>query len=187
MGCKYTKTVNGSLKKKESCKKGSPLVKGEKPNLTNQQKALVLNTWKLLVENISRVGVITFMSLFETHPDVQEVFMPFRDLTREELSKSTDLRAHALRVMGFVQKIVARLDEPEKAEQLLHELGKKHIMYGAKPEYVDLIGPQFVYAVKPSLEDHWTNEIEEAWLQLFRFIAYCMKESMLECSRPVQQ
>lgn len=31
------------------------------PRITENQKVLLANTWKLLVENISRVGVVTFM------------------------------------------------------------------------------------------------------------------------------
>lgn len=36
-------------------------------------------------------------SLFETHPDVQQVFMPFSGIELEELKQSKQLRAHALR------------------------------------------------------------------------------------------
>ncbi|GIX77963.1 hypothetical protein CDAR_601561 [Caerostris darwini] len=43
---------------------------------------------------------------------------------------------------------------------------------------VELIGPQFVYAVKPSLKEHWTDEIEESWLQLFRYISYIISYMM---------
>ncbi|GFG36275.1 hypothetical protein Cfor_00807, partial [Coptotermes formosanus] len=75
--------------------------------------------------------------LFETHPDVQQVFMPFKGIELEDLKHSKQLRAHALRVMAFVQKAVARLYEPEKLETLLQELGKKHYSYGAKQKYVD--------------------------------------------------
>ncbi|GFQ84968.1 GLOBIN domain-containing protein [Trichonephila clavata] len=67
--------------------------------------------------------------------------MPFKGLSKEELRHSKELRAHGLRVMGFVQKVVARLDEPEKSEQLLKELGRNHVMYGAKIDYVDVSTP----------------------------------------------
>ncbi|GIX77954.1 GLOBIN domain-containing protein [Caerostris darwini] len=77
-------------------------------------------------------------SLFETHPDVQDVFMPFKGLTKDGLRHSTELRAHGLRVMSFVQKVVARFEEPDKSEALLQELGKNHVMYGAKMDYVDV-------------------------------------------------
>ncbi|GIY14813.1 GLOBIN domain-containing protein [Caerostris darwini] len=78
------------------------------------------------------------LSLFETHPDVQDVFMPFKGMSPDELRHSKELRAHGLRVMGFVQKVVARFEEPDKSEVLLKELGKNHVMYGAKVDYVDV-------------------------------------------------
>ena len=55
------------------------------------------------------------------------------------------------RVMAFVQKAVARLDEREKLDKLLEELGKNHFYYGAPKKYIDvrfnllnLIEPIFV-------------------------------------------
>ncbi|XP_013782719.2 cytoglobin-2-like [Limulus polyphemus] len=188
MGCRLTKAVSSKKKNKGngllqrhsctvSCEVTDP---PERPTLTRNQRAILTNTSKLLVENISRVGVITFMNLFETHPDVQEVFMPFKGLSGNDLRYSRELRAHAFRVMGVVQKVITRLNEEEKLDQLLTDLGKKHARYGAKPQYIDLIGPQFVHAIKPSLEDHWTTEMEEAWCQLFRYIAWVMKAAMVE-------
>ncbi|GFY20405.1 hypothetical protein TNCV_210371 [Trichonephila clavipes] len=48
------------------------------------------------------------------------------------------------------------------------------------PVKYHLIGPQFVFAVKPSLQAHWSDEIEEAWMQLFRYMAHVMKTAMRE-------
>ncbi|GIY63143.1 GLOBIN domain-containing protein [Caerostris extrusa] len=63
---------------------------------------------------------------------------PSRGMSPDELRHSKELRAHGLRVMGFVQKVVARFEEPDKSEVLLKELGKNHVMYGAKMDYVDV-------------------------------------------------
>ncbi|XP_013779386.1 neuroglobin-like [Limulus polyphemus] len=186
MGCELTKAITFKKRGSSFLQQHNGPVSGEtagpveRPELTSNQIALLTNTWKLLVENISRVGVIAFMNLFETHPDVQEVFLPFKGLSQNELRYNKELRAHALRVMGFVQKVMARLNEEEKMDQLLADLGRKHIYYGAKPEYIDWIGPQFVNAIRPSLEAHWTAEIEEAWCQLFRYVAWVMKTAMME-------
>jgi len=75
----------------------------------------------------------------------------------EELKYSKELRAHALRVMGFVQKVVARINEPQKCEKLLCDLGRKHVNYGAKKEYIDVsyanyysTGNQFQYKFQTS-------------------------------------
>ncbi|XP_025425683.1 neuroglobin-1-like isoform X1 [Sipha flava] len=146
--------------------------------LTMRQKELLTETWKLLEEDIAKVGVITFVSLFETHPDVQQSFMPFKGVDLEDLKHSRQLRDHALRVMAFVQKAVARLYEPDKLETLLRDLGKKHYHYGAKQKYVDLIGPQFILAIQPSLVDQWSQETHSAWTALFLNMAYIMKGSM---------
>ncbi|XP_046388826.1 non-symbiotic hemoglobin 1-like isoform X1 [Ischnura elegans] len=146
--------------------------------LTEEQVEMLRENWKELEANIARVGVITFISLFETHPDVQEVFIPFQGMGLEELRHSKQLRAHALRVMGFVQKAVARLHEPEKLDVLLRELGKKHYSYGAKQQYIDYIAPEFIQAIKPSLEDKWSDEVEEAWIALFNYMGVIMKAAM---------
>ncbi|KAG8238363.1 hypothetical protein J437_LFUL018322 [Ladona fulva] len=82
------------------------------------------------------------------------------------------------RVMAFVQKAVARLYEPEKLDLLLRELGKKHYSYGAKQQYIDYIAPQFIQAIKPSLEDRWTGELQDAWIALFNYMGVIMKAAM---------
>jgi len=38
-----------------------------------------------------------------------------------------------------------------------------------------LIGPQFIKAIRPSLEEQWTEDLQEAWLQLFRYMSWVMK------------
>ena len=43
---------------------------------------------------------------------------------------------------------------------------------------LQLVGSQFVYAIKPHLEDCWSKELEDAWLQLFRVMSYHMKKGM---------
>ncbi|KAL3874024.1 hypothetical protein ACJMK2_037093 [Sinanodonta woodiana] len=121
---------------------------------------------------------IIFIILFETHPDVQDVFMPFKGLTREELRHNSELKTHALRIMGTVEKCLARINEPKKVFEMLHELGARHIMYTAKVDYIDLVGPQFILAIAPNLGDKWTSEAEEAWSDLFKMISSIMKGAM---------
>ena len=40
--------------------------------------------------------------------------------------------------MGSVQRAVFRLNEPEKLDAFLRELGRKHVAYGANVEYIDV-------------------------------------------------
>ncbi|OXA57113.1 cytoglobin-2 [Folsomia candida] len=146
--------------------------------LTEEQKIFIRTSWKLIEADISRVGVITFVSLFETHPDVKEVFLPFNGIKHEELQHSKQLRAHALRVMAFVQKAVARLDEKEKLDKLLEELGKAHFYYGAPKKYIDHVGPQFIKAIEPVLSEIWSSDLKDSWMQLFAYITHHMRTAI---------
>ncbi|XP_063889558.1 uncharacterized protein LOC135116183 [Scylla paramamosain] len=101
----------------------------------------------------------------------------------EQVKQSKELRSHALRVMGFVEKAVRRLDHPEKLEPLIRECGRNHCHYGAQPHQIELVVPQFLQAIKPALEEEWTPEVEEAWCLLMRNIAFALKCAMLEAMK----
>ena len=81
---------------------------------------------------------VLYVRLFETHPDVQDVFMPFKGGSVDDLKHSSQLKAHALRVMGTVEKCLGRIKEPTKLQQMLHDLGSRHVMYTAKVDYIDV-------------------------------------------------
>ncbi|KAK3094124.1 hypothetical protein FSP39_024407 [Pinctada imbricata] len=172
------------LKNTNESSNGSPLQNARPPaeplpTITDKQKELIIQSWGKVQQDISKVGVVMFMRLFETHPDVQDVFMPYKGLSQEDLRHSTTLRDHALRVMGTVEKCLARINEPKKLQELLHDLGARHVMYSAKVDYMDLIGPQFIWAIQPAVGyELWTEETEEAWSDLFKFIAHVMKAAM---------
>lgn len=64
--------------------------------------------------------------------------MPFKGMTKEDLQYSNQLRTHALRVMGTVEKCLARIEEPKKLQEMLSDLGSRHVMYNAKVDYIDV-------------------------------------------------
>ncbi|XP_076451525.1 uncharacterized protein LOC143287423 [Babylonia areolata] len=161
---------------------GSPktqVVRVAPPDLTSKQKALLRTAWDQLERDIANVGIITFLGMFETHPQVQEVFMPFVGLAKTDEQHSKTLRQHALRVMATVEKCIHRLDEPERMRTVLEALGGRHIGYNAKIEYVDVLGSQFVKAVKDNSAT-WSDDIENAWLSLVRIITFYVKLGWME-------
>ena len=85
-----------------------------------------------------QLNIDLYSRLFETRPDAKELFVPFKHLSSEDMKHSTHLRAHALRVMGTVEKCLARIEEPEKLDELLHTLGRRHSVYNVKSEFVDV-------------------------------------------------
>ncbi|GAU93856.1 hypothetical protein RvY_05727-1 [Ramazzottius varieornatus] len=118
-------------------------------------------------------------SLFETHPEMIQFFGNLRDLPPDMIKESKELRQHALRVMGFIEKCIARISSPEKLDAIIRQLGRHHVRYGAPPAFLQLVGPQFINAIRLHLETRWSPETEDAWLNLFSYIAYGMKQAML--------
>nr|XP_020642959.1 neuroglobin-like isoform X1 [Pogona vitticeps] len=145
--------------------------------LSEAQKGLVRDSWKILHQDIARVGIIVFIRLFETHPECKDAFFLFRDVDDlQQLKMSKDLQAHGLRVMSFIEKSVARMDQEEKLEQLTLELGRSHFWYQAPPKYYEYIGTQFIQAARPILKEEWTSEVEEAWQSLFQYLVATMRQ-----------
>nr|XP_014433191.1 neuroglobin-like [Pelodiscus sinensis] len=89
---------------------------------------------------------------------------------------SKELQAHGLRVMSFIEKSVARLDQEDKLEHLAFELGRNHYRYSAPPKYYEYVGVQFISAVQPILKERWTPELQEAWQSLFKYLTATMEQ-----------
>ncbi|XP_034648614.1 hemoglobin-2-like [Trachemys scripta elegans] len=113
--------------------------------LADAQKERIQESWRILHDNIARVGIIVF-----------------------------------IRVMSFIEKSVARLDQEDKLEQLAFELGRSHYRYNAPPKYYEYVGIQFISTVQPILKERWTPEVEEAWQSLFRYLTATMKRGYYE-------
>ncbi|XP_052760571.1 uncharacterized protein LOC128203274 isoform X2 [Mya arenaria] len=145
------------------------------PEISEREKEILTECWKIVQQDVAKVGIIT---LFETHPEVHEAFMSFRAENTSELEYNAILRAHALRVMGTVDKCIYRLDNREKLRDLMTELGIRHKNYSVKIEFIDLMGPQFISSIKPHLVAMWTDEHEKAWENLFKLMSYYIRKGM---------
>ncbi|XP_026209505.1 x globin [Anabas testudineus] len=152
------------------------------------QIQMIKDSWKVIRDDIAKVGIIMFVRLFETHPECKDVFFLFRDVEDlERLRTNRELRAHGLRVMSFIEKSVARLDQLERLEALALELGKSHYHYNAPPKYYSYVGAEFTCAVQPILKEQWTAELEEAWKTLFQYVTNLMKQGYQEESTRQRQ
>ncbi|XP_041378366.1 neuroglobin-1-like [Gigantopelta aegis] len=147
------------------------------PIVTERQKILLRTSWRAAEMDITKVGIFTFIGLFEANPEFQESFILFRGLTHKEMKYSVVLKDHALRVMGIVEKCINRLDDVEKIKNIMTSLGKKHAGYCVQKQYIDLMCPQFISSLQ-QMQGDWTDEHTDAWKALFGLITYHMKSTM---------
>ncbi|MGH0126123.1 UNVERIFIED_CONTAM: hypothetical protein FKN15_025480 [Acipenser sinensis] len=137
--------------------------KSEPLPLSEAQKDLIRESWKILHDDIARVGIIMFIRLFETHPECKDVFFMFREIDDlQELRMSKELQAHGLRY--------------EKRRALSYR-------FGALLQFLPYVGVQFISAVKPIVKENWTQEVEESWKSLFSYLTAVMKRGYHEEER----
>uniref|UniRef100_A0A673LMU9 Neuroglobin-like n=1 Tax=Sinocyclocheilus rhinocerous TaxID=307959 RepID=A0A673LMU9_9TELE len=129
--------------------------------LTPDHIQLIRESWKVIQEDIAKVGIIMFV--------------------RSEFSSSNS--GLLVYVMSFIEKSVARLDQLERLETLARELGRSHFRYNAPPKYYGYVGAEFICAVRPVLKDRWTPELEQAWQTLFQYVTAIMEDGYLEEER----
>ncbi|TRY96262.1 hypothetical protein DNTS_013758 [Danionella cerebrum] len=184
MGC----AISGSgLRPRTQEKERAGLKEDAPSSLSPNQIQLIKESWRVIEEDIARVGIIMFVRLFETHPECKDVFFLFRDVEDlERLRTSRELRAHGLRVMSFIEKSVSRLDQLQRLHTLALDLGRSHYRYNAPPKYFGYVGAEFICAVQPILQDKWTPEVEQAWKALFAYVTWTMTQGFLEEERNSQ-
>ena len=52
------------------------------------------------------------------------------------------------------------------------------VSHSSFPHFTQLIPPQFIYAIKPVINERWTADTETAWLTLFSIALYYMGKAM---------
>ncbi|TRY68236.1 hypothetical protein TCAL_04160 [Tigriopus californicus] len=166
-------------------------------SLSVEQKLLLKESWKIIYSEmgqaLSFVGggsqtkggmsnsvADTFLKLFQEYPKSQEFFFHFRDTPvealKEDVRLSRALQEHAVRVMQVVEKVIARLENADKSNQYLLNLGKFHRHAGIPNDYFGVMGTIFCHSVRPYLEDQnaWNENVEDVWMELFGHIARVM-------------
>jgi hemoglobin-like flavoprotein len=72
--------------------------------------------------------------------------------------------------------------DTETLNEILTDLGKRHIKYGVLPHYFPFMGHAVVYALKESIGDSMTPEVTEAWVEVYDELSGTIMKSILNHS-----
>jgi hemoglobin-like flavoprotein len=92
----------------------------------------------------------------------------------EPLFARTDLRKQKimlLRVLGLLRRSLRDLDA---IVPILHDLGARHVAYGARPEHYPVVGAVLIASMAEVAGDAWQLEHECAWAAAFDVVAGAM-------------
>lgn len=152
--------------------------------LSNNHKAQVLKTWKILSNDLTGRGKRIFLLIFQKNPRVKSLF-PCGNLEGDALMKDPSFIGHASRFMQAVGAVVDNIDNYQNAlAPLLNNLGRRHVYFkGFKPEYFNGFEEAILQVFAEDLGTKFTQQAKEAWRLVFKFILMELKRGFTECLR----
>lgn len=114
----------------------------------------LLKGYQLAADKLDSIVEDFYTQLFSQHPEVRPLFA------------HSDLVVQGKKLQAAIQLLVDHLHQPEKLEQTLQDLGRRHQAYGALPEHYSLVVELLLASFKQQLGRRWTKAISAAWQTL---------------------
>ena len=107
---------------------------------------------------------VFYARLFTTAPVVKPLFA------------GTDMARQKSMLLGALVLLRKSLRDLGAVVPKLHDLGARHVAYGARPEYYPVVGSVLIASMAEVAGDAWTPEFERAWAAAFDVVAGAMLE-----------
>ncbi|XP_002739228.1 neuroglobin-like [Saccoglossus kowalevskii] len=150
-------------------------------SLSKEQEKILVQTWLSIRGDLERIGLLMFTGLFEHHPEAKVMFgLSDTAMSPKDKENTALIKEHGLRFMNVVRDVLTLISEKNgsQAECVLIDLGRRHCSYNADINLIDVFGQQFIASIQPTLTGSWDKKVEDAWIQLFKYIAFTMKQGL---------
>merc|ERR1711970_1482122 len=82
-------------------------------------------SWNVLEDNVSKVGVEFFLDILNHHEEIKSTFRQATGVA-SEIRVNEDLYKHGLYVLAAIKKIISNIDDTEYLEKFFDDLSDKH-------------------------------------------------------------
>lgn len=170
MGCELTKLATSNTNGKDS--PPPPAATDPRLPLTARQKFTIVASWKAVARAMEPTGVYMFIKLFEDNEELLGLFTKFGDIKTKQLQvESMELTEHATKVMETLDEGIKTLDDMDAFLPYLHQVGASHLKIpGFKKQYFWKIETPFLEAVRRTLDDRYTDNVESIYKLTIKFI-----------------
>ncbi|KAK7490175.1 hypothetical protein BaRGS_00018520 [Batillaria attramentaria] len=174
MGCGFSKS------RKLSTKLGFRTEERQLVGLTRKDIQLMRSTWAAFKEgDYQRDGTYIFLILFTDKPETMAKFHFIAGSTEKELMDNVLLQSHVGKLVERITVFVDTLDNLPAHTNDWQELGRRHVGYGVKLEYLKDVVYGIVYAMKRKLKARYSQEAKTAWLKALQFVHANMWDGMV--------
>jgi NAD(P)H-flavin reductase/hemoglobin-like flavoprotein len=119
---------------------------------------LLKESWTLVEEHQDKVASYFYARIFLSNPDLRDLFPVQMDVQRS-------------RLLGAIVTAVQTLDDPEKFDTYLKDLGRDHRKFHVEPEHYEVVGGALIEAMRTYAGEHWGIEYDQAWADAYAVIA----------------
>ena len=134
-------------------------------DLTPEQKAMVQDSFALVVPIADEAAALFYERLFQLDPDLKALF-------------HTDIREQGRKLMQMLAIAVNSLDKLTNIVPALHALGRRHVEYGVTPRHFEVVGEALLWTLERGLGPAFTTEVRDAWTAVYRTLAETMLDGM---------
>ena len=150
--------------KKNQARYTQQYIEEETAPLSAEQIQLIRDSWQRVLPIKEKAAELFYARLFELDPSVKALFKGKLDFQGDKL-------------MMTLNVVVNSLDNLTEVEAMLQAMGKRHIIYGVEAAHYETVGAALLWALKQGLGEHFSEEVEEAWVTAYGEIATTMKEA----------
>jgi len=131
----------------------------------NQETAkLVQESWAKVVPIGPQAAELFYNNLFTIEPSLKHLF-------------TGDMEDQGRKLIQMISAAVGMLGTLEKLVPVLQDLGARHVAYGVEPAHYQSVGAALLMTLSQGLGDAFTNEVKEAWIDVYGVMAEVMIEA----------
>ena len=131
--------------------------------LTEQQIDDIRRSYAIIAPEAERISHLFYEDLFRRDPRLRELFGP-------------ELGHQGMAFMTALNAIVRHLDQPEKLDRQVAELGAIHAPFHIRPESYRAMEDSLIDTMTYALGEKMTNPVERAWREAFGQVGAAMIE-----------
>ena len=123
---------------------------------------LLESSFKLVAPQGDALVTRFYERLFEKYPAVKPLF------------KNASIPEQKKKLLASLVLVIQNIRRPEKLTPVLHDMGARHVGYGAKPAHYDAVGENLLAVLGEFAGEAWTPEVKQAWTDAYTAIKTIM-------------
>jgi hemoglobin-like flavoprotein len=132
--------------------------------MTPENQTYVRDSFAKVVPIAPQAAALFYDRLFVLDPTLRPLF-------------KGDMHEQGRKLMAMIATAVANLDKLDTIVPAVQDLGRRHNVYGVKPEHYATVGAALLWTLGQGLGDGFSPPVEAAWTEAYTVLANVMKDA----------